>query len=367
MQLAGTLTPGDFLTLAIQITAILAGVHQHQVIHKDINPSNIVLNPQTGQVKLIDFGISTRLAHETATFRNPEVLEGTLAYLSPEQTGRMNRAIDYRSDFYSLGVTFYELLTGQRPFPTRDLLELVHAHIAKIPPRPTSSSRRFPRSSAPSRSSCWPRTPRTAISRHMACRPTWRNAGASGRPTGRIEPFLLGRHDVADRLQLPQKLYGRERERRQCWPPLTGSLVRRGPRAQRSVPIHNRTAAGNGGCRYRQDRAGAGGLHAADPPARLLPGREVRPVPAQHPLRLAERSLSGPDAQLLTESDDSIAAWRKRLLAALGPNGQVIIEVIPEVELIIGPQPAVPNLGPTEAHNRFNLVFQRLSPGVCHG
>src|ERR687886_2629399 len=123
----------EFLEIAIASTEILGQIHRANIIHKDINPSNIVYNPQTKQLKIIDFGISTQLTRETPSLKNPNVLEGTLAYISPEQTGRMNRAIDYRTDFYSLGVTFYELLTGQLPFPTQDALELVHCHIAKQP------------------------------------------------------------------------------------------------------------------------------------------------------------------------------------------------------------------------------------------
>jgi len=126
-------TIAEFLHLAIEIVDILGQVHQQYIIHKDINPSNIILNQQTGKLKLIDFGISTTLSRENPTFLNPNVLEGTLAYISPEQTGRMNRTIDYRTDFYSLGITFYELLTGQLPFPTNEVLKLVHCHIAKQP------------------------------------------------------------------------------------------------------------------------------------------------------------------------------------------------------------------------------------------
>jgi serine/threonine protein kinase len=123
----------EFLHLAIQITDALGKIHQNKVIHKDINPSNIVFNTQTGQLKIIDFGLSTLLFQENPTLKSPNVLEGTLAYISPEQTGRMNRSLDYRSDFYSLGVTFYELLTNQLPFESVDALELVHCHIAKQP------------------------------------------------------------------------------------------------------------------------------------------------------------------------------------------------------------------------------------------
>ena len=136
LKAAGKLSVRDFLALAITITEILGQIHQLRMIHKDLCPANIVWNRTTGKVKIIDFGISTVLAYENQTFRNPNVLEGTLAYIAPEQTGRMNRAVDYRADFYALGVTFYELLTGQLPFQTDDPLELVHCHIAKQPVPP---------------------------------------------------------------------------------------------------------------------------------------------------------------------------------------------------------------------------------------
>ena len=126
----------EFLSIAIKTTESLGRIHSSNVIHKDINPSNIVFNPETGQLKIIDFGISRQLTRENPTLKNPNVLEGTLAYMSPEQTGRMNRSLDYRTDFYSLGVTFYELLTGQLPFDTTDALDLVHCHIAKVPSSP---------------------------------------------------------------------------------------------------------------------------------------------------------------------------------------------------------------------------------------
>ncbi|WP_233258375.1 serine/threonine-protein kinase [[Phormidium] sp. ETS-05] len=126
----------EFLPMSIKIAEIIGEIHAENIVHKDINPANIVINPETGEVKIIDFGISTKLSRENPTLKNPNVLEGTLGYISPEQTGRMNRALDYRTDFYSLGVTFYELVTGQLPFESSDAMELVHSHIAKVPASP---------------------------------------------------------------------------------------------------------------------------------------------------------------------------------------------------------------------------------------
>src|SRR5262245_21165140 len=212
LHLAGTLNLDRALRLAISVAEILGQVHQHYIMHKDINPSNIVLNPATEQVKLIDFGISTVLSRETPTFRNPNVLEGTLAYLSPEQTGRMNRDMDYRTDFYSFGVTLYELLTGRLPFASDDPLELVHSHIAKLPPPPHAIVPDLPHALS------------AIVLKLLAKNAEDRYQSAHGivadlseclrqwQARGRIEPFLLGRSDRSDKLQIPQKLYGREHE-----------------------------------------------------------------------------------------------------------------------------------------------------------
>ena len=138
------ITMVEFLEIAIKIVEILGAIHNANIIHKDINPSNIVYNRESEQIKIIDFGIATVLNRENPTLKNPNLLEGTLAYISPEQTGRMNRSLDYRTDFYSLGVTFYELLTNQLPFSTTDPMELVHCHIAKQPIPPHEIDRDIP-------------------------------------------------------------------------------------------------------------------------------------------------------------------------------------------------------------------------------
>ncbi|GGA26196.1 serine/threonine-protein kinase [Okeania sp. KiyG1] len=200
----------QLIEIALQLAEILHHLHQNQIIHKDIKPANILIHPETQEVKLIDFSISSLLPKETQSLQTPNVLEGTLAYISPEQTGRMNRGIDYRSDFYSLGVTFYELLTGKRPFESEDPLELVHAHIAKTPPT-------IPKTQVP--------TPlANIVMKLMAKNAEQRYQSALGlkydlekcrveyEETGKIEPFALGERDLCDRFLLPEKLYGREKE-----------------------------------------------------------------------------------------------------------------------------------------------------------
>lgn len=202
----------ELLSIAMKVATSLGQIHTAKIIHKDINPANIILNLETQQLKIIDFGISTRLTRENPTLKNPNVLEGTLSYISPEQTGRMNRSLDYRTDFYSLGVTFYELLTGKLPFPTEDELELVHCHIAKQPLSPSEINPLIPESVS------------NIVLKLMAKNAEERYQSAWGltadlekcldqlQSQGIIVNFPLGSEDISDLFQIPQKLYGRESE-----------------------------------------------------------------------------------------------------------------------------------------------------------
>jgi len=342
-------TIAEFLHLAIEIVDILGQVHLQHIIHKDINPSNIILNQKTGKLKLIDFGISTTLSRENPTFRNPNVLEGTLAYISPEQTGRMNRAIDYRTDFYSLGVTFYELLTGQFPFPTDDVLELVHCHIAKQPTPPHELKPEVP----PIISALVLKLmAKNAEDRYLSayrikadleeCLRQWQTKG-------QIDPFLIDQHNISDQFQIPQKLYGRERE------------------ISTLLAAFDRVSQGASEMMLVSGYSGIG--------KSVLIQEVYKPLTRQHgyfisgkfdqfqrdipyaSLIQAFRSLA---QQLLTESEVEINNWREKLQVELGENGRVIIEVIPEVELIMGSQPPVPELLPVELQNRFNLVVKKF-------
>ena len=339
----------EFLSLAIEVIDILGQLHQQHVIHKDINPSNIVLNWTTTQIKLIDFGISTALTRENPTFRNPNFLEGTLAYISPEQTGRMNRDIDYRTDFYSLGVTFYELLTGQLPFPTQDALELVHCHLAR---QPTPVHEHKPDIPPVLSEIVLKLMSKNAEDRYQSahglkadleqCLQQWQ-------AKGQIDPFPLAQHDISDRFQIPQKLYGRERE------------------INTLLAAFDRVSQGNSEMMLVSGYSGIGKsalVQEVYKPITRKRGYFIsgkfdqfqRNIPYASLIQ-AFRSLV---LQLLMESEAASITWREKILAALGSNGQVIIEVIPEVELIVGLQPTVPELPPTEAKNRFNLVFQNF-------
>ncbi|NEP80170.1 MAG: serine/threonine protein kinase, partial [Okeania sp. SIO3B3] len=202
----------EFLKFAVAISKILEDLYRNRVIHKDIKPANILINPETQEIYLIDFSISSLLPRETQEIQNSNVLEGTLAYISPEQTGRMNRGIDYRSDFYSLGVTFYQLLTGELPFKSEDPMELVHSHIAKKPTPVHVVKPEIPKAIS---DIVMKLMAKNAEQRYQSalgiehdlseCKQQWQN-------TGQIKTFELGSRDISDRFLIPEKLYGRETE-----------------------------------------------------------------------------------------------------------------------------------------------------------
>ncbi|HLO47048.1 MAG TPA: serine/threonine-protein kinase PknK, partial [Kamptonema sp.] len=339
----------EFLNIAIQLTDILHYLYQNRVIHKDIKPANILINPDTKQVKLIDFSIASLLPRETQEVQNANVLEGTLAYLSPEQTGRMNRGIDYRSDFYSLGVTFYELLTGELPFISADPMELVHCHLAKksIPIHKINPE--------------IPLVLSEIVSKLMAKNAEDRYQTALGikhdlevcleqlQTTGKIESFEIGKRDISDRFTIPENLYGREQE------------------VQQLLEAFERVAEGNSEMMLVAGFSGIG---------KTVVVNEVhKPIVRQHGYFIkgkydqfqrnipfsafvqAFRDLMG---QLLSESDRQLQTWKTKILAAVGDNGQVLIEVIPELERIIGTQVPAPELSGSGSQNRFNLLMQKF-------
>ncbi len=357
------LTP--FLQLAIDLTDILGRIHAANIIHRDINPGNIVLNPDMGVVKIIDFGIATQFNRTNPTFKSPHGLEGTLAYLSPEQTGRMNRSLDYRSDFYSLGVTFYELLTGQLPFETTDILELVHCHIAK-PPVPLCEH-----------NAAIPKAVSDLVLKLMAKNAEDRYQSAWGikadleaclrqiAETDRIDAIQLGLQDISDHFQIPQKLYGREAE-------IAALLATFDRILGEESSWFDEFRASDREFMLVSGYAGIG--------KSALVQELYKPITAHRgyfvwgkfdqfqrniPYSAIASALQKLVQQLLGEPDEQVKQWRSRLLRALGNNGQIMIDVIPEVELMIGKQPPVPEVGPTEAQNRFDRVFQQFIRVFC--
>ena len=357
----------EFLVLAIALCNTLDILYRERIIHKDIKPANILINPETKQVKLIDFSIASLLPRETQTLINPNVLEGTLAYISPEQTGRMNRGIDYRTDFYSLGVTFYELLTGELPFASNDPMELVHSHIAKLPPNMNKShSHKAP---SPYQGEGWgevdfpiPQVLCDIVMKLMAKNAEDRYQSALGlkfdlenclhqlQVDGIMNGFEIAQRDVCDCFIIPDKLYGRETE--------VSTLLQAFERVSLGT-TEMMLIAGFSGI---GKTAVVNEVHKPIVRQRgyFIKGKYDqfnRNIPFSAFVQ-AFRDLMG---QLLTESDIQLETWRNQILDAVGENGQVITEVIPELSRIIGEQPPAIELSGTAAQNRFNLLFQKFT------
>ncbi|MEG3893490.1 AAA family ATPase [Microcoleus sp. Pol10_D6] len=339
----------EFLQIAIAATETLGQIHSTNIIHKDINPSNIVFNPATGQLKIIDFGISTQLTREMPTLKNPNILEGTLAYISPEQTGRMNRSIDYRTDFYSLGVTFYELLTGKLPFETEDALELVHCHIARQPVSPHEIDPQIPLILSQIVSKLMAKNAENRYQTALGLKQDLEICLVQLQETDSIEEFDLGTLDLTDHFLIPEKLYGRETE--------VDNLLKAFERV-RNASAEMMLVAGFSGI---GKTAVVNEVHK--PIARqrgyFIKGKYdqfQRNIPFSAFVQ-AFRELMG---QLLSESDAQLHRWKTMILTAVGESGQVLIDVIPELEHIIGAQPPALELSGSAAQNRFNLLMQKF-------
>ncbi len=339
----------EFLPIALQVVQTLEGLYHNRIIHKDIKPQNIIINPETKEIKLIDFSISSLLPRENQEIQNPKVLEGTLAYMSPEQTGRMNRGIDYRTDFYSLGVTFYQLLTGQLPFNSTEPMELVHCHIARmqIPPINLVPAMGM--------------MVNNMIMKLMAKTPELRYQSASGlrydlekcwrqwQENGNITEFALGNRDICDRFIIPEKLYGRETE------------------VKALLEAFDRVSEGSSEIMLVAGFSGIGKtavVNEVHKPIVRQRGYFIKGKFDQFkrdiPFSAWVQAFQNLMRQLLTESPAQVQKWKVKVFEALGENGQVIVDVIPELEHLIGKQKKVSELEGTAAKNRFNLLFQNF-------
>lgn len=340
-----------FLPIALQIAQTLVSIHGEKIIHKDIKPSNIVINTETGVCKLTDFSIASRLSREITQLVNPSQLEGTLAYMSPEQTGRMNRIIDYRSDFYGLGVTFYEMLTGQLPFVSDDPLELVYFHLVK---QPISIRQINPEV---------PEVIEEIVNKLMSKNAENRYQNASGlvadlqhclselQSTGSISKFPVGKVDKIAQLELsiPQKLYGREQH------------------VETLLKAFKRACEGSCELVVISGYSGIGKTALVQEIYKPLAHHKGHFISSKYDqykgaipyayLTEAYRELM---RQILSEDKESIAYWRERFFSALGSNAQIMVEIVTELELIIGKQPPVVELGDIEAQNRFFQTFCRF-------
>lgn len=339
----------EFLSIAVKICECLEFVHQKNIIHKDINPSNIVYNPRTGVIKLIDFGISSEYDFESLPLINPNILEGTIAYISPEQTGRMNRPIDYRTDFYSLGVTLYELASLQLPFPALNPAEMVHCHIA-VNPKPVHEV-----------NSTIPKAVSAIISKLMSKIPEDRYRSCKGiiadlkrcadnldkhKP---IEEFNLADQDISGLFEIPKKLYGRELELNMLFNSFENT--RRGT----ALFILIGGYSGIGKTTLVNE------LHKPIIKDRgIFVSGKFDQYNRNKPYSALFHALDQFCNYVLSEPEPVIKLWRKRILKALSSNGRLINDVVPRMELIIGMQPALQEVSPTEDQARFKQALKNL-------
>ncbi|MEA5579332.1 protein kinase domain-containing protein [Anabaena sp. UHCC 0451] len=353
LKIAGKLNPIDFLKLAIKITSAVEEIHTVNIIHKDINPGNIIYNPQTQQLKLIDFGISSDFVQDNQYY-NPShlnLIEGTIPYISPEQTGRINRTLDYRSDFYSLGITFYELLTGKLPFTSNDTLSLIHSHLAKQAVSPHLLSPTIPVVLC------------DIILKLMAKNAEERYQSAYGLKVDLSEclhqlhnhttiiSFPLGKQDIFTRLTIPTKLYNRQQHTKKILSCLQRIIEKKS--SSELILIKGYSGVGKSSLvrEIYQPTLNQGGL--------FISGKYDQ-YQQNIPYSALTQAFNKFCNYLLSENDIFLQQWREKILNALGHNGQILIDLIPNLELIIGQQPPLVNVGVNESSHRFHLVFENF-------
>ncbi len=340
----------DFLRIAIALAKALRQVHERGLIHKDIKPANILVDGAGGRVWLTGFGIASRLPREHQAPAPPEVIAGTLAYMAPEQTGRMNRSVDSRSDLYALGITFYEMLTGTLPFTAADPMEWVHCHIAR---QPAPLEERVAGIQQPLAAIVMKLIAKTAEERYQTAagvEADLRRCLAEWDATGRIDPFPLGEHDSSDRLLIPERLYGRERE------------------IDALIAVFDRVVAqGTPELVLVSGYSGIGKssvvneLHKALVPSRgLFASGKFDQYKRDIPYATLGQAFQSLVRSLLSQSEEKLGRWRDALRGALGPNGQLIVNLVPELEFVIGKQPPVADLPPQDVQSRFQMVFRRF-------
>jgi PAS domain S-box-containing protein len=339
-----------FLRIAIPLASALRRVHERGLIHKDIKPANILVDAASGGVWLTGFGIASRLPREHQAPAPPEVIAGTLAYMAPEQTGRMNRSVDFRSDLYALGVTFYEMLTGQLPFTAADPMEWVHCHIARKPMPPNERVASLPSLLSAIVMKLLAKTAEERYQTAAGIEADLRRCSAEWESHGRIEPFPPGACDVSDRLLIPERLYGRERQ----IDTLLASFDRVAANgAPEFVLVSGYSGIGKSSV--------VNELHKAlVPPRGLFASGKFDQYKRDIPYATLGQAFQSLVRSLLSQSEAELGRWRDSLIDALGPNGQLMVNLVPELELVIGKQPPVPDLPLRDAQNRFQMVFRRF-------
>jgi predicted ATPase/signal transduction histidine kinase len=348
--LGGPLEIPRFLHIAIALADALRGVHERGLIHKDIKPANVLVDMAKGGLWLTGFGIASRLPRERQDPAPFEEIAGSLAYIAPEQTGRMNRSIDARSDIYALGITFYEMLTGTLPFTATDPMEWIHCHIARQPVSPSERVIAVPAQLSEIVMMLLAKTAEERYQTAAGVSADLRRCLAAWESFGRIDSFRLGTRDASERLLIPEKLYGRERE--------IDSL---------RASFDRVVAQGTPEFVLVSGYSGVGKSSLVNELRKLL----IRPrglfatskfdqLKRDFPYNTLAQAFQIMVRQILVKSEPEMKQWRSTLVEAVGPNGGLIVSLIPQLELIIGKQPPVLDLPPKEAANRLHTVFRRF-------
>jgi PAS domain S-box-containing protein len=361
-----------WLHLAVGLASAIDGLHQRGIIHKDIKPGNVLADAVTGRCWLKGFGIASRLPRERQSAKPPELVAGTLAYMAPEQTGRMNRSIDRRSDLYALGVSLYEMLTGTLPFTASDPMEWVHCHIAREPISPSERLARVPTAVS---AIVMKLLAKTAEERYQTAAgvgadlrrcldalglpraqsgrtPSWPSdpTGLADVLTYEIDEFSLGEFDIPDQLLIPEKLYGRTREIHTLLDSFERVVASGRPEF---VLVSGYSGIGKSSV--------VNELHKVlVPPRGLFASGKFDQYKRDIPYSTLAQASQGLIRPLLVRSEGELRRWRDLFQEALGPNGQLMVDLVPELALIIGQQPPVPELATQEAQGRFQLVFRRF-------
>ena len=341
---------GRFLRLALAVSSSLGQLHERGLIHKDIKPTHILVNSATAQVWLTGLGIASRLPRERQLPEPPELIEGTLAYMAPEQTGRMNRSIDSRSDLYSLGVTLYEMVTGSLPFTASDPMEWVHSHIARRPVPPNERIENVPPVISAIIMKLLAKTAEERYRTASGLENDLRRCLAVWQTQHRIDEFPLGEHDAPDRLLIPEKLYGRARE--------IDTLLASFDRVVASgmpelVLVCGYSGVGKSSVVHE--------LHKALVPSRgLFASGKFDQYKRDIPYATLAQAFQSLVRSLLGKSEAELGSWREALREALGPNGLLILDLVPELKHILAELPPVPVLAPLDTQRRFQLVLRRF-------
>src|SRR5882762_5892098 len=341
---------GLFLRVAVGLAVALRQLHAQGIIHKDIKPANLLVNTATGGVWLMGFGIASRLRRERQAPEPPEMIAGSLPYMAPEQTGRMNRSIDSRSGLYAAGVTLYEMLTGSLPFNASDPMEWVHCHIARRPVPPAERRKEVSGPVSAIIVKLLAKTPEDRYQTAAGLERDLRRCLAAWEEHRRVHHFTLGQDDTPDRLLVPEKLYGRSREIETLLTAFDRMVTSGRPEL---VLVSGYSGIGKSSVVTE--------LHKVlVPPRGLFASGKFDQYKRDIPYATLAQAFRQLIQSLLGKSEAELARWRDTLREALEPNGRLMVNLVPELELIVGAQPPVPELSPQDAQRRFQFVLRRF-------